>query len=124
VTYLNQSEEYDTLESFYNSKKHLFSREMKCIFDNIKIFADNNPGILDSTKNWEIVNHIIFKEAYEETLIQKLVNLIDTKVDPLNKETDGDSLVGDLLNFFNDLINITFYNIFVEIAIFNLSHTK
>lgn len=77
---------------------------MKCIFDNIKMFFENNPGILDSTQNLEIINCIIFKEAYEETLLQKLVNLIDVKVDPLNKETDGDGLVSNLWDFFNDLI--------------------
>lgn len=105
VTYLNKSEEYDTLESFYTANKHLFNKEMKCIFDNIKMFDENNPGMLNSAQYSEIINHIIFKESFEENLITKLVNLIDTKVDPLNKETDGDGLANILLNFFNDLIN-------------------
>jgi hypothetical protein len=60
------------------------------------MFFENNPGILDSTQNIEIINHIIFKEAYEETLLQKLVNLVDVKVDPLNKKTDGGGLANNL----------------------------
>lgn len=105
ITYLKPLEDGETLESFYDKNKHLFSNEMKCIYDNIKMFYENNPGILDSVQNLEIINHIIFKEAYEETLLQKLVNLIDVKVDPLNKETDGDGLVNNLWDFFNDLID-------------------
>lgn len=104
VIYLKPLENGETLESFYDKNKYLFNNEMKCVFDNIKMFFENNPSILDSTQNLKIINHIIFKEAYEETLLQKLINLIDVKVDPLNKETDGDGLVNNLWDFFNDLI--------------------